>query len=393
VRSVSQRHPTELGAEFIHGKDAVTWKYINEFGLETQEFPSGKAHVDGALNVDHSQQCMAALHAMAISASKSGKGDTPLKEFLRSPEVTVLLDQSHLTRRQLQQLLKNDLSAPLGQLSVQSLVDVQTDGYQSNHRIVGGYGELIRRAAEGLDIRTGCPVRRIVWEPQNIDVFTAREKFHARYAVITLPVGVLQARDVAFDPALPKDFLDALHALDPGRAVKSAMVFRRNEKGKAFWPDDVPQIITPMKTQLYWRSDWGEPQSRGAFSVNNLTAGLDAEYFDDEESPVDRMDILLRQLGHIFGRSLGKMRSMLKVGKQVAWHNDQYAKTGYSTLRAEGDPAARKVLGTPIHNTLFFAGEATRCSEEDVASVHGAIDSGLITAQRILACEKVESAA
>jgi monoamine oxidase len=64
------------------------------------------------------------------------------------------------------------------------------------------------------------------------------------------------------------------------------------------------------------------------------------------------------------------------------WQTDPLSQGAYSYLAAGGDNA-RAQLAEPLSNTLFFAGEAT--SEDEAATVAGALQSGTRAAREILA--------
>ena len=68
-----------------------------------------------------------------------------------------------------------------------------------------GYGALTARLAQGLDIRLGERVERVGYGPAGVEVATTGGLHTAAHAIVTLPLGVLQAGSVAFDPQLPSD--------------------------------------------------------------------------------------------------------------------------------------------------------------------------------------------
>jgi monoamine oxidase len=65
------------------------------------------------------------------------------------------------------------------------------------------------------------------------------------------------------------------------------------------------------------------------------------------------------------------------------WQQDPFARGAYSYVRVGGD-AARRMLATPLANTLFFAGEASD-TEGETATVTGALQSGTRAAREALA--------
>src|SRR5262245_24209144 len=70
-----------------------------------------------------------------------------------------------------------------------------------------------------------------------------------------------------------------------------------------------------------------------------------------------------------------------------AWHLDRFSRSGYSGFPDDADWDAREALGQPVADTLFFAGEAVGVKDKPghVASVHGAIASGIQVAREVVA--------
>ena len=80
-----------------------------------------------------------------------------------------------------------------------------------------------------------------------------------------------------------------------------------------------------------------------------------------------------------------RIRELFVRAEWRAWHTDRYSRSGYSAFPDDADWDAREVLGTPVADTLYFAGEAVgvRTKPGNVASVHGAIASGIHAAKEV----------
>ncbi|MEK6311024.1 MAG: FAD-dependent oxidoreductase, partial [Curtobacterium sp.] len=80
-----------------------------------------------------------------------------------------------------------------------------------------GYDELPARLAEGLDVRLGQPVTAVSRGSDGVvvtvDDGSRTDPFVASAAVVTVPVGVLHAGSIAFDPPLPERHRSALGGL------------------------------------------------------------------------------------------------------------------------------------------------------------------------------------
>ena len=98
--------------------------------------------------------------------------------------------------------LGEDRAADLTELSLQTMLDGESlDGPWV--MLDRGYAALFGPLAEGLDIRLGETVTAISHDQDGVTVTTDGGSFHADRGVVTLPLGVLKAGVVAFDPALP----------------------------------------------------------------------------------------------------------------------------------------------------------------------------------------------
>lgn len=106
-----------------------------------------------------------------------------------------------------------------------------------------GYGALVSEAAAGLDIRTGWPVTRITQDAAGVTITGADgQTLSGAIAIVTVPLGVLQAGAIAFDPPLPDEKTAAISALGMGLLDKLWLAF-----DEVFWdPDvDVINIVDP----------------------------------------------------------------------------------------------------------------------------------------------------
>lgn len=92
--------------------------------------------------------------------------------------------------------------------------------------VLGPVGDVAARLAEGLDVRTGAPVAGVARVDGGWSVRTGAGAVHRADAVIvTVPIGVLQAGTIAFDPALPDGVAAAAHRIGAGRVAKVVATF------------------------------------------------------------------------------------------------------------------------------------------------------------------------
>jgi monoamine oxidase len=94
------------------------------------------------------------------------------------------------------------------------------------------------------------------------------------------------------------------------------------------------------------------------------------------------IDRALQTLGTLLNVKATELAAMLDGAYFHDWQSDPYSLGAYS-YGAVGSDGAQQALGSPVENTLFFAGEATDVTGHN-GTVHGAIASGHRAAQDIL---------
>jgi polyamine oxidase len=377
-------YPIELGPEFVHGPQMKA--LCESLGLTLVRHPSdGVAFVDDKfLPLVPILHGFKAIRERAAAHLAAGKEDCSVEEFLASLE-----DGGHdlspsVTSHLLLQLIRNDFAARVSELGLTGLLAPDVDGYEDNYRVAEGYAEVPRRLAVGGDVR-GNHVTSAIFRDDHVDVYTNRGVYSGNVAVVCLPVGVLQAGDVQFDPPLTRAKSAAINAINAGAATKLVLCFRRNRMGTTFWPKDMPLLATSLATQLWWPTGWGYEDQRH-FLASCLVGGAAVTRFAER----DPRQIGLAQLAHMFGRERveGKVLSPYYV---KSWHDDPLTKGGYSFLPVGIDQELLlQELESPEDDTLpqlFFAGDyVTR----HPGSVHSAYQSGIDAVRRSVILRKTE---
>ena len=83
-----------------------------------------------------------------------------------------------------------------------------------------GYGTLVGQFGMGLPVRLGCAVQAVVATRDQVELTTSAGRLRARHVIVTVPLGVLAAERIRFDPPLPAAVLAALDALPMGTLLK-----------------------------------------------------------------------------------------------------------------------------------------------------------------------------
>ncbi len=236
-----------------------------------------------------------------------------------------------------------------------------------------GYGQLTAHLARGLDVRLGQVVRAVRWRRSTVRVELADGAVvEAEHVVVTVPLGVLKAGAIAFDPPLPAARQQAISRLGMGLLNKLCLRFDR-----VLWPADADwhEHLTATK------GDWSQWFSLGKVDATPVLVAFTAA---DHAETVERMDDAA-----IVAAAMARAREMWGAGvpdplawQITRWRSDPFARGSYSFHAVGSSPADRRALGTPVDGRLFFAGEAT--SADYYATVHGALISGRRAAAQIM---------
>jgi monoamine oxidase len=223
------------------------------------------------------------------------------------------------------------------------------DGLWSGDDLVmrDGYGILVERYAAGLPIRLGTAVRRIDWSGTGVVLESAAGSLRAQAAIVTVPIGVLQAGAIAFEPALPGPMQDAIGGLVMGAYTKIALAIDRAGLGPVSF-DDTIDIDPGGGTTSFEFFPFGRDLVV-AYCGGDYARGLCAA---GEPAAIAHIVARLRAL---FGPALA---ASVTGGVLAGWWSDPFAHGGYSIARP-GHVAAREALRQPVGERVWFAGEAS----------------------------------
>jgi monoamine oxidase len=234
--------------------------------------------------------------------------------------------------------------------------------------ILDGYDRVVQGIAAGVDIRLNAAVTRIRWADDGVEVQTAAGVFRARRAVITLPLAVLRAGMVAFDPPLPAAKQRAISGLAMQPALKVFLRFQQ-----PFWDPGFSFLLGPdAPIPTFWTAPASGPVLVG-LADGPETLALAAL---GEQGAVEQALAVLTQA---FGPD---PRRLFVAGRLVNWTADPWTQGGYSS-QPPGALGLRKVLAAPV-GALYWAGEAPSWTD-DPGGVHTAITTGQLAAREILA--------
>ncbi|MEM7351588.1 MAG: FAD-dependent oxidoreductase [Acidobacteriota bacterium] len=281
----------------------------------------------------------------------------------------------HLTRVQINYLLaaavELSVAADASRISAAALLEGEEFG-GGDMVWPGGYDALPRGLARDLDVRLGQRVQRVSLAAGAVQVETDQASYRADQVVITVPLGVLKAGAIAFEPALPAAKQRAVDSMAMGVLNKAYLRFPR-----IFWDRKRSNFSLVGQRKGAW-SAWlnmaqvsGEPILCG---FNGARFGTALESLGDSAIVAEAMAALRAMFGNGIPEPVGH--------RITRWRQDPFALGAYSFIPIEGHQAMRRDLAEPIAERLFFAGEATH--EDHPSTVHGAYLSGARAAREVI---------
>jgi monoamine oxidase len=348
--------PVEAGAEFVHGRP----KLLLPLAREAREVRG--SHYSGVFERqdDLWSSVMEKLEKLPAARERS------VAEALRT--LRWRLRTTPEERQLAADFLEGFNAARLDRASVKAIVQQlrlsARMGGDRISRLPGGYDVVPHRLARGLRIQLRSRVRLVRWSRSGVQVLTDERQWEGRRAIVTLPLGMLQAGAVRFEPRLPGWKSSAIAALDMGPVVKVALLFDRPH-----WPDDLAFLHAhgqPVPT--FWR-----PLPSRAPALVGWAASRNAEALRGK----DAVDAALRSLSAVLKKRLQPVRALA-----FDWQEDELSRGAYSWVPVKSMKAQRALADRvgPLH----FAGEATDF-EGACGTVHGAIATGIRAAREITA--------
>jgi len=376
--------PVELGAEFIHGESPETFALLRRTGAAAIDLSGeGWSLVAGRLQ-RRTESLLGKVRAALAAADVLSKPDMSLEDFLASDAARTLPEEARALARA---FVSGFDAADPRLISLHSVAEEWRTGGMldsSQSRPPGGYRTALLALSAALDskhvrLQLQTVVSTVRWSDRSVEVAGLRlgQPFQAtaRKAIVTVPVGVLEAPAEApgairFAPPLAAK-QTALAHLRSGPVLKVVLRFHR-----PFWEEqeggrytDGSFFHAPGKV---FPTFWTALPARAPLLTAWVGGPAAAQLCElpDEEIIRQAMDCVRS----VFCGANAAPEPELQAAYVHNWERDPYARGAYSYVAA-GGANAREVLATPLDGTLFFAGEATDTTGE-ATTVTGALRSG-----------------
>jgi monoamine oxidase len=365
--------PVELGAEFLHGESQTITNAILAAGLSThaiaenyQIFQQGQFK-----HMNFLDKMSKIIHRVDIH-----RRDCSFEEFLDIQNLNIA------DREQAVGFVEGYHAAQPRHISAHSLRRGESAAERmpstKQSRINEGYGALVdflerEIQTHGGKLLTNAFVEKVRWQPGRVEVAFRHEdrkiSTEADAAVITLPLGVLKAGAVEFQPPLD-DKREAIEQLRFGNVIKVIFEF----SGR-WWPE-FGFIVAPDEVFPTWWTDPRGPVLTGW--AGGPKADLLLKY-----SPAQLEQFGLKTVALLFPGRAGKIQERFVSAHTFNWTDDPCTRGAYSYLPVNGLDLP-KSLGAPVADTLFFAGEAT-VTDAQTGTVFSAFETGLRAGRELLA--------
>lgn len=411
----------EAGAEFVHGALPITLQLLKEGGISYRPIKGRMVQVQKG---EWGKQNMFAgewdelMEKMQALEEEGPEKDIPIADFLARE----FPGEKHAgLRMSVQRFAEGYDLADIGTASTLALHKEWKEEGQEEYRINGGYGRLVHFLVDqcrtmGCQIHYGSPAKEIRWQKGRVEVVTAGgQSFAGGKLLITASLGILQmdasslappsadpsgpsqsatsqpsqvaasspadpsqltasSGALSFYPPIP-DYQRAVQQMGYGSVIKILIEFR-----EPFWEDKgkgVSFILSDEEVPTWWL----QSPENSSLLTGWLTGSAMKRFrtFDKDR----RMDLCLQSLASIFGRDIGFMREQLVASYVADWPSAPYIKGGYSFDTVESENA-RRLLCTPIQQTIYFAGEALY-EGPSPGTVEAAFTSGKEAAEKIIA--------
>jgi len=226
----------EIGAGWIHGADGNPLTELAEqFDIErfvTDEDKSILYDTDGEEVDDDLRESIEEL-----LEELDFDGAATMGEVIETAIAELDDNKARIARYVTGSVIEHEAAADIGQLSPESIVEGEEFGGDETV-MPNGYINLLAPLAEGIDVQLERIVTSIVHSDDSVEIeFADKSVVVADRVLVTVPLGVLKAGVIKFEPELPGDKLAAIGRL--GMGVLDRVILEFDE---VFWDEDVDLI-------------------------------------------------------------------------------------------------------------------------------------------------------
>jgi monoamine oxidase len=377
VRNSLFTQPVEKGVEFIHGNLPLTIGLLKESGIEYKPVRGNMIRVvDG----DWKTQDDFTLGWDELTRKMNSiRQDMTMDEFLKEN----FSDEKYTDLRTSVLRFANGFDlADTSRASVLALREEWMGEEDEQYRIPGGFDQVINFLEKeclqsGVIIHTSTPVAEIKWGKNDVKIVTSYKKtYNATKVIVTASLGFLQSgRSIIFEPGID-NYLHTAKKIGFGTVIKVMLEFK-----EAFWEKKkkgISFLLTNEIIPTWWT------QSPSPYPLLTGWAGGPQAWALENKDDETILDLALQSLSNVFQKTVNEVKQMLTASAVANWTKDPYSNGAYS-YDTVGSIEAKKLLNTPIEETIFFAGEAFYEGPS-----FGTVEAALVSAKSVI--EKIVNA-
>ena len=231
LRSNAWPIPVELGASWVHDVTASDLaKTLERLDIKTADFnyDNDTTLFTGGVTQESLDAAAAAIET-AIDSANSVEADLSIAAAIDASGVAI----KPLALSQFDEVeLASEYGANAEDMSAWWGTEEGSQG--EDLLVVGGYGGLADDLAKGIDIRMSTAVSDVSWNDNGVElVLVDGAPLACDRVIITVPLGVLAAGDISFNPPLPETHQAAIENMGTGLLDKVWFVFPEK-----FWSNE-----------------------------------------------------------------------------------------------------------------------------------------------------------
>ena len=264
-----------------------------------------------------------------------------------------------------------DFGGPLNQISA-SLTNQMSAFPTEDVILTNGYNKVVDLLSKGIDITLNSAVKKIDYQKEEIFVHTNDTSYTCDYLICSVPLGVLKAGKIKFNPPLPNFMANSIKNIGFGSVTKLAIKF--NDQ---FWDDDVQYYYTVVKQNGRWPI-W---MNYRTFSDEKILLGLcvgeyalKADLMSDKEILEDALEVLKT----VWEDDVGSVKKIIRT----SWLTEPYFKGAYSFPSTQSSEEDFENFSESLNDQIYFCGEHTNL--QYLATTHGALMSGIRAAKEVI---------
>jgi monoamine oxidase len=376
--------PVELGAEFVHAGNDAFWRRLRKHRVRCRHVPP-RHWLFGAQSLERIDDIAGHIENVTGEIDPRRMRGWSFADFMRGRAHAFSPADRNLAKG----FVEGFQAAPTALMSAAAIADETLDD-EEQFLLPRGYDQLITGlvadlAGQRVTVHCGAAVTRLNWRRNEVQVRAGGQNFRGDVAILTLPLGVWQARPpqrgaVSVDPPLrARDKL--IQKLGVGHVIRLTLRIDQR-RWSALLPDELRRkarggfgfIHSELEGIPVWWSLTSAPVLTG-------WAGGPAAVKLARRSNAGVFEKALSSLAKVLRGRKPDVRAAIIGWEMHNWSRDPFSRGAYSFITAGHENAAEK-LRAPMQDTLFFAGEATAEGEE-VGTVHGAFASGLRAAEEV----------